>query len=149
MAEHPAREALEQTVEAVVEKYAPVAVLLFGSLARGDFSPESDADVLVLLPQPRVDFVEMLGKIKACDRSGLIDLFPYGWRQFMAMFRDYNLLALDAMADGVLLYLGDGTKWRVIRREAAKVLREVEAIEGGWQVKASMTKKDFPARPKA
>lgn len=39
MAEHPAREALEQTVEAVVEKYAPVAVLLFGSLASGDFSP--------------------------------------------------------------------------------------------------------------
>jgi len=40
-------------VERIVRRFDPVRILLFGSWARGDARPDSDVDLLVVLP--RVD----------------------------------------------------------------------------------------------
>ena len=36
--------------ERIVEEFAPVRVIVFGSHARGDAQPDSDVDLLVVLP---------------------------------------------------------------------------------------------------
>ncbi|MDO8682276.1 MAG: nucleotidyltransferase domain-containing protein [Armatimonadota bacterium] len=41
---------LEEIVRRIVEAAHPLRIILFGSSARGDAGPESDVDVLVVMP---------------------------------------------------------------------------------------------------
>jgi predicted nucleotidyltransferase len=47
LARHPA---LAEIVRRVVEAYRPERIYLFGSVARGDAGPDSDDDLLVVVP---------------------------------------------------------------------------------------------------
>jgi predicted nucleotidyltransferase len=44
-------EAISEMTERIVQRFHPVRVILFGSHARGDARPDSDVDLLVVLPQ--------------------------------------------------------------------------------------------------
>ncbi|PSN17634.1 nucleotidyltransferase domain-containing protein [filamentous cyanobacterium CCP5] len=37
-------------VERIVEQFQPLKIILFGSHARGEFNPDSDIDLLVVMP---------------------------------------------------------------------------------------------------
>jgi predicted nucleotidyltransferase len=41
---------IQDFVDKVVEEFAPQRVILFGSHARGDATPDSDVDLLVIMP---------------------------------------------------------------------------------------------------
>ena len=41
---------LEEAVERIVAGFDPLKIVLFGSLARGEYRPESDVDLLVVIP---------------------------------------------------------------------------------------------------
>ena len=41
---------LDELVRRIVEAVHPIRILLFGSVARGDVGPDSDVDVLVVMP---------------------------------------------------------------------------------------------------
>jgi len=41
---------LDEIVRRIVEKFNPVRIILFGSRARKDAKPDSDADLLVVMP---------------------------------------------------------------------------------------------------
>ena len=43
-------EVLSEVVRRLTEAYEPLRVYLFGSVARGDAAPDSDYDILVLVP---------------------------------------------------------------------------------------------------
>jgi predicted nucleotidyltransferase len=43
-------EAIRQFLSRIVEQFNPEKVILFGSYARGNPTPDSDVDVLVVLP---------------------------------------------------------------------------------------------------
>lgn len=45
-----AREQIEEILRRIVQQFKPDRVILFGSHARGDAGPESDADLLVVMP---------------------------------------------------------------------------------------------------
>ena len=50
---------LLRQIKKVVFNFDPKAeVILFGSRARGDFRPDSDWDVLILLNKPKIDYHE-------------------------------------------------------------------------------------------
>ena len=46
----PARELIAEMVRRIVTRFNPLKVILFGSHARGDAGPDSDVDLLVVLP---------------------------------------------------------------------------------------------------
>jgi uncharacterized protein len=46
-----AAEWVPEVVEAIVRAHDPIRVVLFGSIARGDAGPDSDIDLLVVLPR--------------------------------------------------------------------------------------------------
>jgi len=50
MKEEPQDPALNEIVRRLVDSYAPLQVYLFGSKARGDSGPDSDYDLLVVVP---------------------------------------------------------------------------------------------------
>lgn len=44
-------ECLFEAVERIVKRFAPLRIILFGSWVRGEARPDSDLDLLVVLPQ--------------------------------------------------------------------------------------------------
>lgn len=42
---------LPEAVERIVQRFQPLRIILFGSWARGDARPDSDIDLLIVLPQ--------------------------------------------------------------------------------------------------
>ncbi len=42
---------LAEAVERITRKFSPLRIILFGSWARGDARPDSDLDLLVVLPR--------------------------------------------------------------------------------------------------
>lgn len=47
----PDPEVLQQLVERIVGAVHPLRIILFGSAARGEMGPDSDVDVLVVMPE--------------------------------------------------------------------------------------------------
>jgi predicted nucleotidyltransferase len=58
---------LDVVVERLARQFQPLRIILFGSYARGDAGPDSDLDLLVVLPKledKRRTLVEMLGALR-------------------------------------------------------------------------------------
>jgi predicted nucleotidyltransferase len=48
---HPDPKQLDELVQRIVEAVHPLKIILFGSAARGEMGPESDVDLLVVMPE--------------------------------------------------------------------------------------------------
>ena len=48
---HPDQQALEELVHRIVEAVHPLKIILFGSAAGGEMGPDSDVDVMVVMPE--------------------------------------------------------------------------------------------------
>jgi hypothetical protein len=93
---YPHVDELEQFVECV-SRLEPLAVILFGSLATGEFTQHSDADVAVIFPTP-VDWMS----VYRCS-SGRIQPLVYTAEQFVQMINKANGLALEICHNGWVL----------------------------------------------
>jgi uncharacterized protein len=47
---HSANHAIESMVRRIVQEFRPFRVILFGSCARGEAGPDSDVDLLIVMP---------------------------------------------------------------------------------------------------
>ena len=47
----PRQEQVDQFVRRIVEEVQPLKIILFGSAVRGEMGPDSDVDVLVVMPE--------------------------------------------------------------------------------------------------
>lgn len=47
----PDSQVVDRMIQAVVASVHPLRIILFGSAARGDMGPDSDLDLLVVMPQ--------------------------------------------------------------------------------------------------
>ena len=45
------QEALDELIQRIVEAVHPLRIILFGSAARGEMGPDSDVDVMVVMPE--------------------------------------------------------------------------------------------------
>lgn len=50
MRNQDAQKTIKEMVRRIVEKFDPIQVILFGSYARGTAGPDSDVDLLVVMP---------------------------------------------------------------------------------------------------
>ena len=122
-------------VERASRELRPLALILFGSLARGDYHRQSDADVcLVLAAAPRSPF-EGYDRAVACDPSGVVQPLVYGPDQFRQMVRQANGLALEVMADGLFL-AGDDHFRQELEHLAAHTRQRlgIERTPTGWRI---------------
>ena len=128
-------EAVGNFVDRAREELHPLALILFGSLARGDYHRHSDADFCVILPDPPGSPFEGYDRVVACDPSGVVQPLVYGAEQFRQMVRQANGLALEVMADGLFL-AGDVSFHREIERLAASWRRRlgIERTASGWRI---------------
>jgi len=79
-------------------------VWLFGSLARGDAVPGSDADVLVVLSRSEIPFLERPVRYRV-EQCGIgVDLFAYTREELERMGREGRRFTAQAMREAVLLW---------------------------------------------
>ncbi|HDM36027.1 MAG TPA: nucleotidyltransferase domain-containing protein [Candidatus Syntrophoarchaeum butanivorans] len=130
------REELAGFLERIFE-LEPVAVILFGSLGRGDYLEDSDADVAVILNEERVNTLKKIEELKEFDESGLIDVFPYGYEQFKGMIEDVNPFVFDIL-EGAVVFTGDERKLKDILETMERVITErgVKRTEYGLEYAA-------------
>lgn len=115
LSDRPRLESLQAFLEALfAARGDDVAfVVLYGSMARGDWSRSSDFDVLVgLLQDPQARLIDRLGTFGELS-DGWVEALPYTLHQVERMFRSFNLVVLAALRDGVVLY--DRGAWRALQ----------------------------------
>lgn len=68
---------MPDAVHDIVEKFDPLRVILFGSVARGEEGPDSDLDFLVVLDHlDKAERMELMGEVRfAIDAPCPIDVF--------------------------------------------------------------------------
>ena len=64
----PRQEQLDELVRRIVEAVHPLAVILFGSAARGEMGPDSDLDLLVIAPS-RERFFDRMASVLRLSRD--------------------------------------------------------------------------------
>jgi uncharacterized protein len=78
-------------------------VLLFGSLARGEAVPGSDADLLVVLSSASQPFMERVPRYLPTGMPVGVDVFPYTQEEIDRMLAEGNHFIEQAMKDGMPL----------------------------------------------
>jgi len=122
-------------VDAVLEQRGDEIefIVLFGSMARGNWSPGSDYDLLIGL---RIDDGKrLLDRIYEFEQiaPGPIEPFVYSRSEWTKMWRDLHLTFLEAADYGVVLF--DRGGWASVRTEFERLLSSgaIERQPGGWQ----------------
>jgi hypothetical protein len=105
-------------------------VVLFGSVARGEFTRDSDADVLVVFDRP-VDWETVYA-----DREGAVHPVIKTLEQVEEQIREGEPFFVEMIEDGIPLYDSDGLYQRLSRAvQQAKAAWGLERTSFGWQWK--------------
>ena len=92
-------------LERVLREWNPERIQLFGSRARGDANPDSDWDILVVVPEASLVAADPLVPWRLRRDSGVrADIVVYSSREFEAERDVPNTLAYEAASAGVTLY---------------------------------------------
>ena len=111
-----------------VQLRKPFLVVLFGSVARGDFKPDSDADVLVLFDSS--DKLEDVYK----DCEGTVHPVVKTLAQMEQFIREGEPFYIEMIEDGIPLYDADGMFKKLARLvRAAKRALGLKRTRTGWE----------------
>jgi predicted nucleotidyltransferase len=86
--------------------------LLFGSLARDEAVPGSDADLLLILSSSEEAFLERIPRYLPLGLPLDVDVFPYTREEISAMLDEGNLFVQQALAEGIPLLQIEAKSWR-------------------------------------
>jgi predicted nucleotidyltransferase len=102
------RDRIERSLQTYVRTVADapnvLAVVLFGSLARGEATAMSDADVVLLLAQSTKPFHARIPDY-LCNGVGIpIDVFPYTLAEARQMLEEKGGILSVALSEGIWLF---------------------------------------------
>ncbi len=110
LSNRPRYEAFRQTVERIFAERGDQIpfMVLFGSMAKGNWLPYSDYDLLIGL---NIDdgkrFIDRIGEFQQFVKTEA-DVFAYSRSEWQMMFEEYHPLMLEALDKGLVL-VDDGS----------------------------------------
>jgi len=109
-------------------------IVLFGSMARGDWSRGSDYDVLIgLCGDDNQRLLDRMAEFAPSVRIAL-DIFPYSRSEWQRMFENRHPLLLEVLAYGVVLWdQGAFAKMRATFQEWRQQ-GQVQPWRCGWKI---------------
>ena len=125
--DYPHWRSVEDFVEGV-RALNPALVLLFGSLARGEFTQYSDADVLLVFDEP-TDWLDVYR-----HSDGWVQPLVKTWQEIQGQLAQGEPFWCEVVADGIVLYDSNGAHRR-IKHLAQKSQARFGLVrtENGWQ----------------
>jgi hypothetical protein len=94
----------------VAERFQPARIILFGSYAYGKPTPDSDVDLLVIMPY-RGSGPEAAGRIRtACPRSFPMDLIVRTSKEVERKVRAGDPFLIEVTTKGVILHEAAGSR---------------------------------------
>lgn len=101
-------EKVQEIIHRIVEGYHPEKIIIFGSYARGDWTEDSDLDVLVVKETDERPF-DRIGSVSAAcwPRSIPMDIVVKTPREIEGELEEKQLFTREIMREGVLVH--DGT----------------------------------------
>jgi predicted nucleotidyltransferase len=108
-------------------------IILFGSMARGDWTQGSDYDLFIGLRQE--DEKRLIDRIaELSPMEGNIEVFPYSRSEWERMFEETHPLLLETLEDGIALWdRGAFAKMRQVFRQWRAEGR-VQPWRSGWKI---------------
>lgn len=113
----------------VIRGIQPKCIILYGSLARGDYNERSDVDLIVIsskLPKNYYKRAELLyGMVETLDPIEPLGFTP---DEFIKMIKNRHCTSLFAMKEGKALY---GKKYFLFLKEIhEKIINQYKIIKG-------------------
>ncbi len=97
--------ALHDYCKEVVNRFKPLCIILYGSRAKGTFTPQSDADIIIISNNFDQDFLSRIKSLIDLNATVLpIEPLGYTESEFTNMLESFRLTALDAVSEGIALY---------------------------------------------
>lgn len=95
---------LRRAAEALAQRHTEIErVVLFGSLARGDAVPGSDADLLIVISASDLPFLDRSVRYRP-EGVGLgVDVLVYTRAEVERMLAEGNRFVADALREGIVL----------------------------------------------
>jgi predicted nucleotidyltransferase len=126
---YPHRDSIENFV-ARISAERPLLLILFGSVATGDFTESSDADVLVVL-RDRKEW-----SVVYAHSDGIVQPVVMALPDLRKRIETGDSLVHEILRDGILLE-GDELLWRDLLSEADRVARHLGMSRHtyGWSYK--------------
>ncbi|MFA5800122.1 MAG: nucleotidyltransferase domain-containing protein [Candidatus Peribacteraceae bacterium] len=97
---------ISELVKQLVDKFRPEKIILFGSAARGDMSPDSDLDILIVkkdVPQRGID--RQLEVDRLIKRNGIaLDILVYKPEELEAALQLGDPFIKEILTKGRALY---------------------------------------------
>jgi len=96
---------IQRITDQIIEKYKPDKIILFGSAARGELEPDSDADFLIIkkeTPLYGADRIRHLSRM--IDRNIPVDLLIYRPEEFEQRLQMGDPFLKTIIKEGKILY---------------------------------------------
>jgi uncharacterized protein len=96
---------LDKIIAVILQQTQPLKILLFGSAARGDFSPVSDIDIMIVIPEG-IDGFQVAWSIypKLTNLGVGVDLVIVTSSDLEKKRHDKSLVFHSALSEGIELY---------------------------------------------
>jgi DNA polymerase sigma len=122
-------EALEKYLSEIKRELDLKLVILFGSLARGDWMESSDIDLLIVSDDLSNDPMENFIRLK----RGCVEPHGFSTRRFLDELEKPNLLILDALEYGRRL-IADEEFMKLVESKLEEVKRRygLKWVDGTW-----------------
>jgi predicted nucleotidyltransferase len=95
---------IQDFVDKVVAEFSPQRVILFGSYARGEATPDSDVDLLVIMPTTKRTVQQALEIRKRVSCRFALDLLVRTPRDVKKRLALHDCFLGDIVAEGRTLY---------------------------------------------
>jgi len=112
-----------------------ISAIIFGSLAKGNYSGSSDADVLLVLKDAPIDEGEKYRKYNVVKASIPVQLFIYAFDEIIERIGRGDTFIIEAIVTGKPI-MGNET-YKKLLSLCRKVIREksMERTSIGWKLK--------------
>lgn len=134
MARPPYQREIKLYSDRAVKELKPRSIVLYGSIARGDYGEWSDVDILVVSDCMPPSFLERLKLLSELNTTmAPIEAVGYTPSEFIGMLEARHPTALYAVADGKPLY--DDGFFKEARQafERVKSKFDLVRIDHGWE----------------
>lgn len=134
--ELPRFSSLKSFVDAILKQKGDriLSIILFGSMAKGNYTKYSDYDLLIIVSHEELSFKDRLYEY-SLPSNGWVEALAYTQEEVKSMLRAFHPLILDSLKDGLVIY--DKGFWSNLKDAFHKLLEKGKLVpkKRGWIIK--------------